>query len=102
MRLQELTLFLNVGEYIPREFENVVLDNLCKITKKYLILSWQGNIGLNIDEESYIVNPISDDALKMKLNKRGFIKDVVLTQNFRDASSLNVNRNFVCVFERQQ
>ena len=95
----ELALFLNVGEYIPREFENAVLDNLCKIARKYLIVSWQGNIGLNVDEENHIVNPISDDALKTKLNERGFICDVVLTQNFRDASSLNINKNCVCVFK---
>lgn len=98
----ELALFLNVGEYIPKEFENVVLDNLCKITRKYLIVSWQGKIGLNADEERLIVNPVSDDALNMKLIERGFINDAVLTQNFRDASYLNVNRNYVSVFKRLQ
>ena len=96
----ELALFLNVGEYIPKEFENVVLDNLCKITRKYLIVSWQDNIKLNVDEENHIVNPIPNDALMQKLIERGFKNDVVLTQNLRDSSSLNVNRNCICVFKK--
>lgn len=96
----ELALFLNVGEYIPKEFENVVFDNLYKITRKYLIVSWQDNIGLDVEEECHVVNPIPNDVLKMKLCERGFIIDVVLSQNFRDASSLNINRNYVCVFKK--
>ena len=78
----------------------MVLDNLCKITRKYLIVSWQDNIKLNVDEENHIVNPIPNDALMQKLIERGFKNDVVLTQNLRDSSSLNVNRNCICVFKK--
>ena len=75
--------------FVAQELINKVKSKCCGIKVK-----------LNVDEENHIVNPIPNDALMQKLIERGFKNDVVLTQNLRDSSSLNVNRNCICVFKK--
>ena len=45
----DLVLSLEVGEHIPKEYEQVFIDNVCNASKKYICLSWavvgQGGTG---------------------------------------------------------
>jgi len=50
-----------VGEHIPKEFEGVFIDNLCKLSNDILILSWSKellNQHLNPQKKSYIIKEI--------------------------------------------
>lgn len=56
---------LNVGEYIPIEFERIYLDNLIKHTNYILIIAWDDRPGLGV------VNPRSIDWVKDYLAESG-------------------------------
>ena len=36
----ELVLCLEVGEHIPRDYEQIFIDNVVKCSKKWIVLSW--------------------------------------------------------------
>ena len=68
----DCVLSLEVGEHIPKEYEQIFLDNICKHTNNLLILSWAivGQVGdghVNCQNNDYIINQISN---------RGFIYDI--------------------------
>jgi SAM-dependent methyltransferase len=65
----DVVLCLEVGEHIPAEYENIFIDNVCRATKKLLILSWaiegQGGDGhVNCRNNDYIINKIEQEGLK--------------------------------------
>ncbi len=90
----DLVLSLEVGEHIPKEYEDVFINNLVKTTNKYLILSWaipgQGGYG-HVNEKT------NEDVIKlipMKYNTD-------LTKRFRDSvSSVPWFKNTLMVFEK--
>lgn len=94
----ELVLFLNVGEYIPKEYENTVFKNICNITKKFLIISWQSNI--DFSKQNHVVNSMPNDILEQKLEIHGFKKDIMATQRLKEASSMSINKRNVMLFKR--
>jgi 2-polyprenyl-3-methyl-5-hydroxy-6-metoxy-1,4-benzoquinol methylase len=50
-----------VGEHIPKEFEGVFIDNICKLSNDILILSWSNEVldqHLNPQKKSYIIKKI--------------------------------------------
>lgn len=50
-----------VGEHIPKEFEDIFIDNICKLSNEILILSWSNEPGdqhLNPRKKGYIINKI--------------------------------------------
>jgi hypothetical protein len=81
--LQELydcVLSLEVGEHIPKEYEQTYIDNLCSHSKKYVILSWavigQGGDGhVNCQNNDYVIN---------ELRKRGY------SYNERESNALRM------------
>ncbi|MCR5271334.1 MAG: beta-1,6-N-acetylglucosaminyltransferase [Prevotella sp.] len=94
----ELVLLLNVGEYIPQKYEEIVLDNVCKLSNKYVIISWQS---LSVKEENPIekvVNPMANDILEEKLARRGFVKDIAATEILRGKSYFLQHKENVLFF----
>lgn len=73
---------IEVGEHIPKEFEEVFINNICKTVKKdcYLVLSWahEGQDGYGH------VNCRPDWWVKEEIEKRGFEKHEALTINARN------------------
>jgi tetratricopeptide (TPR) repeat protein len=61
-------IFLEVGEHIPAEYQNIVLDNVCNACDGKLVLSWavrgQGGTGHVNELDNYEVIP--------EIQKRGF------------------------------
>lgn len=61
-------IFLEVGEHIPAEYQNIVLDNVCNACDSKLVLSWavrgQGGTGHVNELDNYEVIP--------EVQKRGF------------------------------
>jgi len=71
-----------VGEHIPKEFEDVFIDNLCNHAKKGIVMSWgyPGQPG-----EGHINCQTSEHIIE-QLYKRGFLVDYFKRNEFRDAA----------------
>jgi SAM-dependent methyltransferase len=60
---------LEVGEHIPKEYQNIFLENMCKLCDGYLIFSWairgQGGRGH--------VNELNNDEILPIVLEKGFV-----------------------------
>jgi cyclopropane fatty-acyl-phospholipid synthase-like methyltransferase len=79
----DVVLSLEVGEHIPKEFEEQFIDNITKHAKKHLIISWavvgQGGDGhVNCANNDYIIWQIVD---------RGFKHNGKDSQTIRDSAT---------------
>jgi 2-polyprenyl-3-methyl-5-hydroxy-6-metoxy-1,4-benzoquinol methylase len=79
----DVVLSLEVGEHIPKEFEEQFIDNITKHAKKHLIISWaivgQGGDGhVNCANNDYIIGQIVD---------RGFKHNAKDSQTIRNAAT---------------
>lgn len=90
----DLVICLEVGEHVPKNYEQVFIDNLCRYVSKDLILSWavpgQGGAGH--------FNELSNEYVIRELAKRGFVFDNDASMKLREASSLKWFRNTILVF----
>jgi len=75
-------LFYDVGEHVPREHEQRLIDNICKIPRKGMIISW----GYPHERGWNHVNCRTQVYVACEFAKRGFWPDDELTQIARDAS----------------
>jgi len=75
-------LFSDVGEHVPREHEQQLIDNVCKIPKKGLIVSW----GFPHERGYRHVNCRTQVYVACEFAKRGWWPDDELTTLARDAS----------------
>lgn len=91
-----LVLSLEVGEHIPKEYEDIFLDNLVNAAIGLIIISWaiegQGGDGH--------VNCRNNDYVIQQMENRGFFYDPVTTQYLREKASINWFGNTILVFER--
>jgi hypothetical protein len=90
---RDCTISLEVGEHIPKKFEHIYLDNLCKSSKN-IIISWavEGQNGyghVNCQNNDYIVNC-------MRL--RGYNINNEISQKLRTESSLSWFKNTLMYF----
>jgi hypothetical protein len=90
---RDCTISLEVGEHIPKEFEDIYLSNLCKSSKN-IILSWaiEGQAGyghVNCRNNDYIIN---------KMYQRGYNINLEYTNFLREKSSLWWFKNTIMVF----
>ncbi len=91
----DLALLISVGEYIPKKYQDIVIDNICKITKKYLIVNWA-----NSNEcDTNIVNPLKSDELERIIEARGFEKDILATDSLR-CSAFDEKHKNALVFKK--
>jgi cyclopropane fatty-acyl-phospholipid synthase-like methyltransferase len=79
----DVVMSLEVGEHIPKEFEQQFIDNITKHAKKHLIISWavvgQGGDGhVNCANNDYIIGQIVD---------RGFKHNAKDSQTIRNAAT---------------
>ena len=75
----DLVISIEVGEHIPKEFEQTFIDNITKSAKNNIILSWAivgqgGNGHINCQNNDYIISEIT---------KRGWIFDSKTTASVR-------------------
>jgi 2-polyprenyl-3-methyl-5-hydroxy-6-metoxy-1,4-benzoquinol methylase len=66
-----------VGEHLPKESEDIFIDNLCKLSNDILIVSWSNEVSeqhLNPRNKSYIIN---------KISKKGFQEWSDMTHNLK-------------------
>lgn len=78
-------LFSDVGEHVPREFEQKLVNNICKIPRKGFIVSW----GYPHERGWNHVNCRTQVWVACEFAKRGWWADDELTQKARDASKFD-------------
>jgi hypothetical protein len=92
----DCVLTLEVGEHLPEEYESIFLNNICKHTNKFVVLSWaiegQGGDGhVNCKNNDYIIQ-------QMKL--RNFNYDLEKSNFLRNNARVSWFKNTVMVFEK--
>jgi len=90
----EWVLSLEVGEHLPKEFEDVLLNNLINNSTHGIVLSWaipgQGGDGH--------VNEQTNEYIKNKMRTLGYIDDPLSETELRNSSSLSWFKNTIMVF----
>jgi cyclopropane fatty-acyl-phospholipid synthase-like methyltransferase len=86
-----------VGEHLPKEFEDIFINNLHNNNKYGIILSWaiegQGGDGH--------FNERNNDYIKSKIINLGYINDIDEENKMRDISTLSWFKNTIMVFRKK-
>jgi cyclopropane fatty-acyl-phospholipid synthase-like methyltransferase len=89
-------LSLEVGEHLPKQFENIFINNLHNNTNYGIILSWaikgQGGYGH--------YNEQNNDYIKSKICSLGYINDIESENKIRSVSKLRWFKNTIMVFRK--
>jgi 2-polyprenyl-3-methyl-5-hydroxy-6-metoxy-1,4-benzoquinol methylase len=93
----DVVLCLEVGEHIPVEYEQVFIDNICKLSTLYILLSWaiEGQPGYGH------VNCRNNDYVISEMLKRGFHHWSSVSKDFREVSTLPWFRNTLLMFTKK-
>lgn len=90
----DVVLTLEVGEHIPKKYEQVFIDNICKAAIHYIILSW----AVKNQPGTGHVNCQNNDYVIKEMKKRGWKLDEETTEILRKASTLRWFANTLMVF----
>lgn len=90
----DCVISLEVGEHIPKQYEDIFIDNICNHASKLIILSW-AVIGQNGDGH---VNCQNNDYIINKLNEKNFVYNHNMSTNLRSNSNLWYFKNTLMVF----
>ena len=87
---------MEVAEHIPKEFEQIFIDNLTRHAKEGIILSWsvigqEGHSHVNNQDLPYV---------EEQLKRRGFKIDVSLTNRVKDATIFHWLKRNLYVYRR--
>lgn len=83
--LADCVMSLEVGEHIPKEYEQIFLDNICRHTNSKILLSWAvvgqtGDGHVNCQNNDYVINEMS---------KRGFTYDEKSSNELRSLATIS-------------
>lgn len=75
----DCVLSLEVGEHIPQEYENTFINNVCKHSKKWIILSWAivgqpGTGHVNCQDNEYIISRIEEYDFEYEVNISNYLR----------------------------
>lgn len=93
----DCVLSLEVGEHIPKKYEKTFIDNICKHSEKYIILSWAipnqtGDGHVNCQSNEYIIE---------QMFNKNYILNLKYTTDLRNKSYLKWFKNTLMVFEKK-
>jgi hypothetical protein len=89
-------LCLEVGEHIPKSFEDILLKNLDRHNSKGIILSWA-----TVGQKGYgHINEQSNEYIKNTMQGLGYHNDLKTENIFRRRSSLSWFKNTIMVFRK--
>jgi len=90
-------LSLEVGEHLPKKFEDVFINNLHNNNEKGIVLSWalkgQGGHGH--------YNEQNNDYIKSKICDLGYLNDIQAEEKLRKNSKLWWFKNTIMVFKKK-
>jgi SAM-dependent methyltransferase len=94
----DCVLSLEVGEHIPKVYEQAFIDNVCRHANKYVILSWavpgqHGDGHVNCQTNEYIASV---------LLSRGFKRITTHEEELRKKSNFPWFKNTLMVYTREQ
>lgn len=92
------TLSLEVGEHIPKEFEETFITNLSKSNRFGIVLSWavEGQGG------TAHVNNRNNSYIREHFMMRGYTSDAEAEKKLRDAAKWAWFKNTIMVFRKQK
>ena len=92
----DVVLCLEVGEHIPAEFSDQLLDNVCRTANKQVIISWAmpGQVGTGH------VNCQPNEWVQEQMERRGFVRNAIIEAMLRDAATLPYFKNTLMVYDR--
>ena len=90
----DYVISLEVAEHIPKEYEEIYVDNLIRHTEYHLIISWaikgQGGGGhVNEQDEDYVLN---------LYKKKGMVYQKEISETLRSVATLNWFKKTIYVF----
>lgn len=97
IKKSDLTICLEVGEHIPPEYENILIENILSSSDKYLILSWAI---LGQDGHGHVNCKTNFDVIHT-FQTKGWVIDMEETNSLRNASSLSWFKNTLFVFRNR-
>ena len=88
---------VEVAEHIPKEYEEIYVDNLIRHTEYYLITSWavkgQGGDGhVNEQDEDYVLNLYKE---------KGMVYNKEVSEALRNVATLGWFKKTIFVFEKK-
>jgi hypothetical protein len=91
----DLTICLEVGEHVPKKYEDILIENISNSSSRFLILSWaiigqDGHGHVNCKTNFEVIN-----LFRLK----GWILDYEETELLRNSSSLSWFQNTIFVFK---
>ena len=100
----EMTILLDVGEYIPERYSKIVFDNVCRLSKKYAIVCWKDEeTADSLPEESHQLQTLlSCEAVKHLMHERGFDFDALGTELLRVNSRLAIHSSNIQFFIKNE
>jgi len=95
---RDWVLSLEVGEHIPKEYEDIFIQNLINHSKIGIVLSWAvpgqpGDGHVNCQSNDYVIS---------LMNKHGYSLDLNNTLQLREAAELWWFKNTLMVFRKNQ
>lgn len=80
----DMVLCLEVGEHIPEEYENILISNIVRNARSYVLLSWaipgqKGDGHVNCHTNQYVIN---------KMRAHGFVLNAPVSNYLRANASL--------------
>lgn len=94
--LYDWALSLEVGEHIPEKYEEIFMQNLHKLNKKGVVVSWavegQGGLGH--------FNCRNNDYIKKKFTNMGYINKIKEEEDLRASSTRPWFNNTIMVFQK--
>jgi hypothetical protein len=93
----DCVLSFEVGEHIPKDYEQIFIDNLCNHSEKFIILSW-AIIGQSGDGH---VNCQNNDYIISELAKRNFSYEPTASIELRNSvSNAKWFKNTIMIFKK--
>jgi cyclopropane fatty-acyl-phospholipid synthase-like methyltransferase len=97
----DFVMSLEVGEHIPKKFEGTYIDNLCKHSNKYLLVSWaiigqNGDGHINCQNNDYIINEFIKRGFKYDSENSYLLRESATNAFwFKNTIMLFLNKNFI-------
>ena len=95
---RDWTLCLEVGEHIPKKYEQAFIDNLAKVSKKGIVVSWavpgqSGHGHVNCQDNEYVCN---------EFVRRGFRTAPYMQAQLRKAATFSYFKRTIMVFKNNK
>lgn len=85
----DCVLSLEVGEHIPKEYEQIFIDNICKLSSKMIILSWaiigqKGTGHVNCQNNPYIIKQFENRGFRYNKEESVILRRSVFRLYFKN------------------